>query len=97
MSSFEEFNRAVEQHKGKTIFAYFTGSKDAGGKSWCPDCVQGKAGFGDCCPDEGAGRPRLWPNCRVEKRQEEACSWRPAGRSELSSCFLFLSCSLLSC
>ncbi|XP_004433300.2 PREDICTED: thioredoxin domain-containing protein 17 [Ceratotherium simum simum] len=40
VSGFEEFSRAVEQHKGKIIFAYFTGSKDAGGKSWCPDCVQ---------------------------------------------------------
>ncbi|XP_045343266.1 thioredoxin domain-containing protein 17 [Leopardus geoffroyi] len=40
VSGFEEFSRAVEQHHGKTIFAYFTGSKDAGGKSWCPDCVQ---------------------------------------------------------
>ncbi|ELV12263.1 hypothetical protein TREES_T100003550 [Tupaia chinensis] len=37
---FEEFNQAVEKHSGKTIFAYFTGSKDAEGKSWCPDCVQ---------------------------------------------------------
>ncbi|XP_049638594.1 thioredoxin domain-containing protein 17 [Suncus etruscus] len=35
---FEEFGKAVEQHRGKTIFAYFTGSKDAEGKSWCPDC-----------------------------------------------------------
>uniref|UniRef100_A0A2K5J444 Thioredoxin domain-containing protein 17 n=2 Tax=Colobinae TaxID=9569 RepID=A0A2K5J444_COLAP len=40
VSGFEEFHRAVEKHNGKTIFAYFTGSKDAGGKSWCPDCVQ---------------------------------------------------------
>ncbi|KAK1331531.1 hypothetical protein QTO34_009488 [Cnephaeus nilssonii] len=40
VSGFEDFSRAVEQHKGKTIFAYFTGSKDAEGKSWCPDCVQ---------------------------------------------------------
>uniref|UniRef100_A0A8C0PSI3 Thioredoxin domain-containing protein 17 n=1 Tax=Canis lupus familiaris TaxID=9615 RepID=A0A8C0PSI3_CANLF len=40
VSGFEEFSRAVEQHHGKTIFAYFTGSKDAGGRSWCPDCVQ---------------------------------------------------------
>ncbi|XP_006756359.1 PREDICTED: thioredoxin domain-containing protein 17 isoform X1 [Myotis davidii] len=39
VSGFEDFTRAVEQHKGKTIFAYFTGSKDAEGKSWCPDCV----------------------------------------------------------
>ncbi|XP_003469685.1 thioredoxin domain-containing protein 17 isoform X1 [Cavia porcellus] len=40
VSGFEEFNRAVAEHPGKTIFAYFSGSKDAGGKSWCPDCVQ---------------------------------------------------------
>ncbi|XP_055983172.1 thioredoxin domain-containing protein 17 [Sorex fumeus] len=40
VSGFEEFGKAVEQHKGKTIFAYFTGSKDAEGKSWCPDCEQ---------------------------------------------------------
>ncbi|XP_037702444.1 thioredoxin domain-containing protein 17-like [Choloepus didactylus] len=37
VSSFEEFSQAVEQHNGKT---YFTGSKDAGGESWCPDRVQ---------------------------------------------------------
>lgn len=43
VSGFEEFNRAVAEHPGKTIFAYFSGSKDAGGKSWCPDCVQGEA------------------------------------------------------
>lgn len=30
--------QVVEQHSGKTIFAYFSGSKDAEGKSWCPDC-----------------------------------------------------------
>jgi len=40
MSGLEEFRRAVEQHHDKTIFAYFTGSKDAGGKSCCPDCVR---------------------------------------------------------
>ncbi|XP_077021735.1 thioredoxin domain-containing protein 17 [Tamandua tetradactyla] len=40
VSGFEEFNQALKQNNGKTIFAYFTGSKDAGGKSWCPDCVQ---------------------------------------------------------
>ncbi|XP_007523169.1 thioredoxin domain-containing protein 17 [Erinaceus europaeus] len=40
VSGFEEFMKAVEQHKDKTIFAYFTGSKDSNGESWCPDCVQ---------------------------------------------------------
>lgn len=42
---FEEFGRAVERHQGKTIFAYFTGSKDAEGKSWCPDCELGEPGL----------------------------------------------------
>uniref|UniRef100_A0A8D0UNZ0 Thioredoxin domain-containing protein 17 n=1 Tax=Sus scrofa TaxID=9823 RepID=A0A8D0UNZ0_PIG len=40
VSGYEEFIQAVKQHNGKTIFAYFSGSKDAEGKSWCPDCVQ---------------------------------------------------------
>ncbi|EGW06936.1 thioredoxin domain-containing protein 17 isoform X1 [Cricetulus griseus] len=40
VSGFEEFDQAVKEHKGKTIFAYFSGSKDAEGKSWCPDCVE---------------------------------------------------------
>ncbi len=40
VSGFGDFSRAVEEHGGKTIFAYFTGSKDADGRSWCPDCVE---------------------------------------------------------
>ncbi|XP_036050750.1 thioredoxin domain-containing protein 17 [Onychomys torridus] len=40
VSGFEEFDQAVKEHEGKTIFAYFSGSKDAEGKSWCPDCVE---------------------------------------------------------
>lgn len=61
VSGFEEFSRAVEQHRGKTIFAYFTGSKDAGGKSWCPDCVQGEAGPGGCGPGGRESPPRGSP------------------------------------
>lgn len=40
MLGFEEFDKAVKEHEGKTIFAYFSGSKDTEGKSWCPDCVE---------------------------------------------------------
>lgn len=40
VSGYQAFMEAVESHKGKTIFAYFTGSKDKNGVSWCPDCVQ---------------------------------------------------------
>lgn len=68
VSGFEDFNRAVEQHKGKTIFAYFTGSKDAEGKSWCPDCVQGEAGVRGCCPKWQKARPRSWPESGVPGR-----------------------------
>ncbi|XP_051891226.1 thioredoxin domain-containing protein 17 [Pristis pectinata] len=39
VSGYDDFVKAVEQNKGKTIFAYFTGSKGADGVSWCPDCV----------------------------------------------------------
>ncbi|XP_005987558.1 thioredoxin domain-containing protein 17 [Latimeria chalumnae] len=37
---FEGFMEAVEQHKDKQIFAYFSGSKNEQGVSWCPDCVR---------------------------------------------------------
>lgn len=40
VSGYQAFVEAVASHKGKTIFAYFTGSKDKNGVSWCPDCVQ---------------------------------------------------------
>ena len=38
---YEEFCKAVSDRKGKDIFAYFSGDKDADGNSWCPDCVKG--------------------------------------------------------
>ncbi|KAK2106279.1 hypothetical protein P7K49_015793, partial [Saguinus oedipus] len=38
----KEFTWAVQWHNGKTIFTYFIGSKDAGGKSWCPYCMHAK-------------------------------------------------------
>ncbi|XP_061576378.1 thioredoxin domain-containing protein 17 [Cololabis saira] len=37
---YDEFCKAVSERKDKTIFAYFSGDKDAAGKSWCPDCVK---------------------------------------------------------
>lgn len=42
---YEEFCKAVSERAGKDIFAYFSGDKDAQGKSWCPDCVKGKTYF----------------------------------------------------
>uniref|UniRef100_A0A9L0RY71 Thioredoxin domain-containing protein 17 n=1 Tax=Equus caballus TaxID=9796 RepID=A0A9L0RY71_HORSE len=66
VSGFEEFNRAVEQHKGKTIFAYFTGSKDAGGKSWCPDCVQAEPVVQEGLKHVGEGC--VFIHCQVGER-----------------------------
>ncbi|XP_032361252.1 thioredoxin domain-containing protein 17 [Etheostoma spectabile] len=40
VSGYDEFCQAVSERKGKDIFAYFSGNKDAQGKSWCPDCVK---------------------------------------------------------
>ncbi|XP_053313179.1 thioredoxin domain-containing protein 17 [Spea bombifrons] len=40
VQGYEEYCQEVEKHKGKTVFAYFSGSKNADGKSWCPDCVK---------------------------------------------------------
>ncbi|XP_069766257.1 thioredoxin domain-containing protein 17 isoform X2 [Narcine bancroftii] len=40
VSGFEEFVKAVDRNQGKSIFAYFTGSKGADGVSWCEDCVR---------------------------------------------------------
>ncbi|XP_068601555.1 thioredoxin domain-containing protein 17 [Brachionichthys hirsutus] len=37
---YHDFCQAVSDRKGKDIFAYFSGDKDAQGDSWCPDCVK---------------------------------------------------------
>ncbi|XP_032823792.2 thioredoxin domain-containing protein 17 [Petromyzon marinus] len=39
VSGYAEFTSAVRRLQGREIFALFSGSKDAGGESWCPDCV----------------------------------------------------------
>ncbi|EPY86719.1 hypothetical protein CB1_000301025 [Camelus ferus] len=70
VSGYEDFMQAVEQHNGKTVFAYFSGSKDAEGKSWCPDCVQGEAAIRGLLPRGSGRRPRLWPESRVEKKRK---------------------------
>lgn len=44
----EAYKKAVDENKGKTIFALFSGSTDADGKSWCPDCVTGKSDLNSC-------------------------------------------------
>lgn len=67
---FEEFDKAVKEHQGKTIFAYFSGSKDTEGKSWCPDCVEGETGTRGCFTTEVVGRGpltevRKWDEMRI--------------------------------
>ncbi|XP_068249647.1 thioredoxin domain-containing protein 17-like [Palaemon carinicauda] len=41
VQGFDAFIEQVEKFKpsGNPIFVLFSGSKDASGKSWCPDCV----------------------------------------------------------
>ena len=42
VEGFDAYKSEVEKNKDKTVFALFSGSKDANGASWCPDCVTGK-------------------------------------------------------
>ena len=42
VNGFEGYSSAIEQNKGKTTFALFTGSVGENGESWCPDCVVGR-------------------------------------------------------
>ena len=37
----DAFMKAVSENEGKEIFALFSGSVNANGESWCPDCVVG--------------------------------------------------------
>lgn len=39
---FISFISDLEKSTKDTLIAYFTGSKDEAGKSWCPDCNDGK-------------------------------------------------------
>lgn len=32
----------LEKKQTKILYVYFTGKKDGNGKSWCPDCNDGK-------------------------------------------------------
>ena len=43
VEGFEAYKGELEKNKGKIVFALFSGSKDANGGSWCPDCVTGKS------------------------------------------------------
>lgn len=44
VAGYEDFEYFMSNLKTTTrapIYVYFTGSKDAAGKSWCPDCNDG--------------------------------------------------------
>nr|ABK63289.1 thioredoxin-related protein 14 [Branchiostoma belcheri tsingtauense] len=60
------FLEVVEKHKGKTIFALFTGSHDAQGKSWCPDCVAADPVVEECV--KGAPEDAVFITCSVGDR-----------------------------
>jgi hypothetical protein len=43
VSTFDELLKITsEVDSSNPIFVFISGSKDAAGKSWCPDCVKGK-------------------------------------------------------
>lgn len=44
VNGYEELKKTLASAKG-VVFVLFTGSKDASGKSWCPDCVVGSIFF----------------------------------------------------
>ncbi|XP_038615462.1 thioredoxin domain-containing protein 17 [Tachyglossus aculeatus] len=40
VSGYDECAQALQENRGSPIFVYFTGSKNADGRSWCPDCEE---------------------------------------------------------
>ena len=44
VEGFENFQAKIAEleKEYQSIFVLFSGSKDASGQSWCPDCVVGK-------------------------------------------------------
>lgn len=44
LSGYEEFIGSIDKiaATAKNVNVLFTGKKDQGGRSWCPDCVDGK-------------------------------------------------------
>lgn len=46
----DAYKKALNEHKGKTVFALFSGSMDSQGKSWCPDCVTADPVIKKCLP-----------------------------------------------
>lgn len=79
VSGYEEFMQVVEQHSGKTIFAYFSGSGDAEGKSWCQTACRVRPGFEAATQKEVAGEPRLYPDGRVERKRRGLAPGVPQG------------------
>merc|ERR1712168_225533 len=69
VEGYDAFVAEVEKHKTKTVYALFSGSKSAEGKSWCPDCVTAEpvvyGGLSDA-PEEavfiycGVGERAFW-------------------------------------
>lgn len=88
VEGFDAFVEQVDSFKssGKPIFVLFSGSKDAGGKSWCPDCVTAEPvvkGALDKAPDDavfiyvGVGARNFW--------KDPKCVFRTDSRTKLKS------------
>ncbi|XP_071533946.1 thioredoxin domain-containing protein 17-like [Panulirus ornatus] len=88
VEGFDAFVEQVDSFKssGKPIFVLFSGSKDAQGKSWCPDCVTAEPvvkGALDKAPGDavfiyvGVGGRNFW--------KDPKCVFRTDPRTKLRS------------
>jgi len=42
VEGYDELQKALQDNQGQVIFVLFSGSLEANGQSWCPDCVKGR-------------------------------------------------------
>lgn len=86
VEGFDAFVEKVDSLKssGKPIFVLFSGSKDANGKSWCPDCVVAEPAIKaalDKAPEDaafiyvGVGSRDFW--------KDKKCVFRTDARTKL--------------
>lgn len=67
-SCFEEFDKGVKECQDKTIFAHFSTSTEAKGKSWCLDCVEDE-------PAIWEGLRHITEDCMFISCQVGVCSY----------------------
>ncbi|VVC88849.1 unnamed protein product [Leptidea sinapis] len=82
IKGYEDFVKYVESLdiNGPPVFVYFSGSKNADGNSWCPDCVEEKYNIcNKACPFRTDSRIKLMVIPTLIK-------WKGVQRLEGSQC-----------